>query len=256
MKQTKKYFTAGLWIFAFLTLSLLFTLYAAQAGITALLFLGATLGITASLGLLYVLLQTKKSTEALETELNEMKERETARLSAQNQQAGEGNQQYTEIFRIDEYISRIFSFNEIQVSSAEAYVEKVLQNIVKELEIAQALVFILNESDQLFHVSAQYAYFSEEQPRKFQIGEGLSGQVAKNRQMLNLKELPEGYVSVVVSGLGKSAPRSLIIAPIVHDDNCIGIIELASFKTFGENEETLVYKVCESMGNRLNKLRS
>jgi putative methionine-R-sulfoxide reductase with GAF domain len=55
--------------------------------------------------------------------------------------------------------------------------------------------------------------------------------------------------------LGKSAPQNLIIAPIVYNDSSIGVIELASFKQFDENEEALVRKMCELMANQLNELR-
>jgi putative methionine-R-sulfoxide reductase with GAF domain len=116
------------------------------------------------------------------------------------------------------------------------------------------LVFVLNDADQQFHISGEYAYFSEERPRSFPSGETLSGQVAQNQQLLNIKELPEGYITIL-SGLGKSAPRHLIIAPIVHNDVSIGVIELASFKPFGENEEALVRRICESMSDTLNKIR-
>jgi len=250
MDKPKKYFTLGLWTFAFLTVSLLFTMYAAGAGSTYMMYAGFIVSSILGSNFLVTLLQAKKTIETLEEELHSIKERENAKM--QKQQTGGDNQQYTEVFRIDEYHSRIMNVNETDL---EVYTEKILQNFANELKIVQGLVFVHNSTDNLFHVSGQYAYFSETQPRSFAIGEGLSGQVAKNRQTLNLKEIPEGYVTAL-SGLGKGTPRNVIIAPIVHNDNCIGIIELATFKAFGENEEALVGKICESMANRLNELRS
>ena len=73
--------------------------------------------------------------------------------------------------------------------------------------------------------------------------------------MLNLKELPDGYVTIL-SGLGKSAPPHLLVAPVVYQDNSIGVVELASFKPFGKNEEELISRICEMMANRLNELRT
>jgi two-component system chemotaxis sensor kinase CheA len=66
--------------------------------------------------------------------------------------------------------------------------------------------------------------------------------------------VPDNYITVL-SGLGKSTPHHLVIAPIIHNDKSIGVMEIASFKPFGENEETLVSKICEAMANRFNELR-
>ena len=120
--------------------------------------------------------------------------------------------------------------------------------------MVQGLVFVLSNIDQQFHISGEYAYFSEEQPRSFPLGETLSGQVAKSQKLLNVKELPEGYITVL-SGLGKGNPRHLVIAPIICDGESIGVIELASFNPFGENEEALIRRVSELMANQLNELR-
>jgi len=199
-------------------------------------------------------MQTKKTIDTLDEEVNRFREREGARIRG-NQQLTGGNNQLSGILKIDEVLARIMPTDDIQINNVEVYTEKVLQNIAKELNIVQGLIYVFNESVQMFNISGQYAYYSEEQPKSFIMGETLSGQVAKNKETLNLKELPPGYITVL-SGLGKSAPNNLIIAPIVHNENSIGVIELASFKSFGENEESLVSKICESIANRLNELRN
>jgi putative methionine-R-sulfoxide reductase with GAF domain len=253
MKQTRKYFTIGLWLFAIMTASILATLYATQTDFIVLLYACAIVSIMSAMGLLIVLLQSKRAINKLEIDVSHMKEIEDARVH-KSQQSTEATQQQTEIFKIDDAINQIMPSAEVQFSNAETYTEKLLQNIAKRMNIVQGLIFVLNDSDQKFHISGQYAYYSEIPPQSFMIGENLSGQVAKNRKMLNLTKLPAGYITII-SGLGKSAPNNLIIAPIVYNDNCIGILELASFKQFGENEEALVSKICELMANQLNELR-
>ena len=254
MNKTNKYFARGLWIFAFLIVCAFASFYAAQAGFTALLFGCIIMGVVLSLGLLFLLMQANRAFEKDEDEIKRLRQREKARMEKW-QQATEDSMQYQEIFRVDEMLARIMPAPETHFDSAVAFTEKTLQNIAKELDIVQGLVFVFNDTDKTFRISGQYAYFSEEQPRSFPLGETLSGQVAKNQKLLNLKDLPDGYVTVL-SGLGKSNPNSLIIAPVVHNGESIGIIELASFKPFGENEETLVKKICEAMAHQLNSLRN
>ena len=254
MNSTRKYFRIGLWIFAFLTLSILTGIYATYADIVILSYLCIIADFILLLCLLFVLMQSKTAIDELNDEIMRFREREKTNVQNE-QQTSENNFQNMKVFKIDEVLAGIMPSADTQFNSAETYTEKVLQNIAKGLDIVQGLVFVYDETDQMFKISGLYAYYSEEQPRNFPLGETLSGQVAKNKKMLNLKELPAGYVTVL-SGLGKSAPYNLIIAPIIHDGNSIGVIELASFKSFDENEELLVGKICESMANRLNELRS
>jgi transcriptional regulator with GAF, ATPase, and Fis domain len=250
MNKTNQYFTRGLWIFTLMIAGMLVLLYAIQTENTTLLFICITFCFILALGLLLLLLQANKKLGKNQQEILRLEQRVNAMM--QNEQKVDDNLQHQETFNCDEILAKIMPAAE---KNATAYSEKVLRNIAKELDIVQGLVFVLNDADQLFHISGEYAYFSEEQPRSFPLGETLSGQVAKNRKLLSLNELPEGYITVL-SGLGKSAPHNLIIAPIVHGDESIGVLELASFKPFGENEETLVGRICETMAELLNELRS
>jgi len=254
MNSTKNYFAIALCIFVFLTISIFTVLYAAFSDLTILSYLSVIVSFILMLSLLFVLLKTKKTIDELNEEVHRFKERESVRIRG-NQQTTDDNNFHTGVFKIEEVLGRIMPADDVKFDSAEVYSEKLLQNIAKGLNIVQGLIYVFDESDQMFNISGQYAYYSEEQPKSFQIGETLSGQVAKNKETLNLKELPEGYITVL-SGLGKSAPNNLIIAPIVHNENSIGVIELASFKTFSENEELIVAKICELIANRLNELRS
>jgi GAF domain-containing protein len=254
MNQTKKNVVRGQWIFAFLTVSILANIYAAQAGLIILLFVCVITCLVLSLGLLILLLQENKELDKNLQEVLRLKQRENAYLK-KKQRIIEDIHNTTEDFNTDEVFARIMPAAGSDLDSITAYTEKVLQNIAKEMDIVQGLVFVLNNTDQLFHMSGQYAYYSDAPPHSFPLGETLSGQAAKNRKILNVKELPEGYITIL-SGLGKSAPRHLMIVPIVYNRESIGVMELASFKPFGENEELLLLKVSESMANLLKELRN
>ena len=254
MDQIQKYTTPGIWIFAFLTAMMLTVIYAVQETLTILVFICVIISIIMSLGLLLLLLQSNKALVENEQELSRMKQNEKARLQSE-QRTTKHDQQQTKIFKVDEALARIMPEAGTDFDSATAYAEKILQNIAKEIDVVQGLIYILNDTDQLFHILGDYAYYSEEKPRDFPLGETLSGQVAKNKKLLNLKELPDGYITIL-SGLGKSNPRHLIIVPVLYNYESIGIIELASFKPFGRNDESLIMSISESMAGLLNEFRS
>lgn len=62
-------------------------------------------------------------------------------------------------------------------------------------------------------------------PDHFTRNDGLLGQVVKECRLLQLDNVPEGYVRFG-SALGSSVPRHLIIAPTHHDEQVNGVIEL------------------------------
>ena len=254
MNKTRQFFSRGLWIFSFMIAGMLVLLYAIQSDNSPLLFVCIIFCFIFALGLMMVLLQADKTLDKKQIEIAQLEQHLNVLLQ-KDQQTANDHQQQEQSFKTDEMLARIMPATETHFNSVVAFNEKLLQNIAKELDIVQGLVYVLNDADNLFHMSGEYAYFSEGHQLAFPLGENLSGQVAKNKKMLNLKELPEGYITIL-SGLGKSAPRHLIITPILHADESIGIMELASFKPFGENEELLVRKISEEMANLLNELRS
>ena len=128
------------------------------------------------------------------------------------------------------------------------FLEKLLSNIAKSLDIVQSIVFSKNEESNRFEMVASYAYFSETEPPTFAEGETLPGQVAKNQVVLNLSEVPDGYITVL-SGLGKGTPKHLLIVPIINNDGItVGVIELASFTEFTSHK----VKIFEKLGYLLN----
>jgi len=70
---------------------------------------------------------------------------------------------------------------------------------------------------------------------------------------LNLKEIPEDYVTIL-SGLGSSSPNNLLLIPIILEDETVGVIELASFKKFGKVIIELFESISDKMGKKIIKL--
>ena len=160
-------------------------------------------------------------------------------------------EQKEELIDIENYTKKILPKDNAKLDLVK-YTEKILSNIAKEFDIVQGLFFVKEKKSGIFDIAGKYAYFGEEEPKSFKIGESLSGQVAKNKKVLNLKDIPENYITIL-SGLGSSSPNYLLIIPIIMNDETIGIIELASFKEFKSNFSNLFEKISEQIGKVLVK---
>lgn len=132
----------------------------------------------------------------------------------------------------------------------EKFTENVLKNFAQVFEIVQGIFYLLDEKENIFKISNTFAFYSTETNKKFVVGEGINGQVVKNRKILIIDNVPENYVTVV-SGLGEGTPKYLIFIPIILKDNVIGLIELASFVQFPENAEKIFSLIAQNLADLL-----
>ncbi|MFJ6793629.1 HAMP domain-containing protein [Streptomyces sp. NPDC091268] len=77
-------------------------------------------------------------------------------------------------------------------------------------------------------------------------GETLVGQAARSRRILTAENVPAGYL--ISSGLGGAAPASLIVLPILVEDQVLGVIELASFNSFTPVHRDFLGRLMETVG--------
>ena len=81
------------------------------------------------------------------------------------------------------------------------------------------------------HLAATYAIASREHiATEIQIGDGLIGQVALEKQYLVLTEVPDDYLAIN-SALGDVLPTNILVWPVVHDGMLKGVIEIGSLDT-------------------------
>jgi hypothetical protein len=133
----------------------------------------------------------------------------------------------------------------------EPFFEKIFSALSQKFDAVQAIAFLKNPETSVFSFVAGYAYYTENPPPTFIEGETLPGQVAKNKEILKLCEIPENYITIV-SGLGKGSPKYLLIVPIFDQNNeSIGVIELASFKDFSDQMIKLMEKISHLIGEHL-----
>ncbi len=132
----------------------------------------------------------------------------------------------------------------------EAYAERILLNITRHFEIVQGIFFLKKQETGLFEPVSTFAYTSDKKPSPFRIGEGIHGQVAKNRRLLHLTSIPEGYLRIE-SGLGNSYPTNLLVIPLMLNKETIGIIELASFQVFDEEILWTFKNLAKIIGNAI-----
>jgi signal transduction histidine kinase/HAMP domain-containing protein len=92
-----------------------------------------------------------------------------------------------------------------------------------------------------------------DRPRRFRLGQSLVGQAARSRRTIAVEDVPVGYVAIT-SGLGGVTPASLIVLPIVAEDQVLGVIELASVHAFTPVHRSFLEQLMETIGVNVNTI--
>ena len=88
-----------------------------------------------------------------------------------------------------------------------------------------------------------------------EIGQGLIGQVAINKQKVLLERLV-GQQSRVVTGLSEWTPRNILVLPIVFEGEAKGVLELASVERFNPSHQAFLDQLTESIGIVINTIEA
>ncbi|WP_455354917.1 HAMP domain-containing protein [Streptomyces sp. SYSU K217416] len=90
-------------------------------------------------------------------------------------------------------------------------------------------------------------------PPRFRIGQSLVGQAARSRRTLTVRDVPPGYATIA-SGTGSLDPSTLIVLPIVVEDQVLGAIELAALRPFTAIHLDFLEQFIETVGVNVSSL--
>ena len=69
-----------------------------------------------------------------------------------------------------------------------------------------------------------------------------------------MSNIPKGYMKIL-SGLGESVPKSLLLIPLIYNDEVFGVLELASLKKINEHEREFLQNAAENIASTLSLTR-
>ena len=134
----------------------------------------------------------------------------------------------------------------------------IISNLVKYVGAIQGAIYFTNEEDPdniKLELSACYAYEKQKLiEQSFSVDDGLLGRAYHENRVINLTDLPPGYIKIV-SGLGDAQPNNLIIVPLIFNQKNSGMLELASFKMFEEYQVTFLSRIAESIASAISGLK-
>lgn len=121
---------------------------------------------------------------------------------------------------------------------------------------AQIGAFYVSDGNNCLHLVASYAYKKRKHRSKvFEMGEGLVGQAALEKQSIILTNVPDDYIAVS-SGLGEAQPRNIAVLPVLLEGEVKGVIELGSLSEFADDNLMFLNRVAENVAIAIHSAQS
>jgi signal transduction histidine kinase/HAMP domain-containing protein/ActR/RegA family two-component response regulator len=89
--------------------------------------------------------------------------------------------------------------------------------------------------------------------RTFAVGESLVGQAALERKRILVRQAPPDYIRIS-SGLGHAEPASVVIVPVLFEEEVLAVLELASFGAFSPLHLAFLDQLVETIGVIVNTI--
>lgn len=123
-----------------------------------------------------------------------------------------------------------------------------IEKLVEYVDAQQGGIFLLNDEkpeEPFLELIAHYAFTSEKAQKRFIIGEGYVGACFFEKQFIEIDNLSEDY-ACLRSGLGSEYLKHLLLAPLKINDECVGVVELGSFRKIKGYRISFVEKLMET----------
>ncbi len=134
----------------------------------------------------------------------------------------------------------------------------ILSELAPVVTAQQGVFYTMDASKEepILKLLASYAYKERKNiDNHFQLGEGLVGQCALEKEKILLVNAPRDYITIT-SGLGEAPPVNIIVMPVLFEGQVKAILELASFERFSPTHQAFLDQLTESIGIVLNTIEA
>lgn len=127
----------------------------------------------------------------------------------------------------------------------------VVMYIARYLDMHSGAMYVLDDRKKL-QLMGTYAWRQRKQhANRFEIGEGLVGQVALEKQSIELVNVPEDYLEIE-SGMGGAKPAQIMIIPLIYENELKGVFEFARLHPMTEEQRLFLDHSVENIAIAIN----
>lgn len=154
---------------------------------------------------------------------------------------------------MSEGISKFAEILRVHNSDRFEMLEKIMEELIDRVGAGQGGIFLVDDEDKnVLKLKTCYAYNRKKYLNQtIEYGQGIIGRCWSEGETIHMDDIPENYLKFQV-GLGKGSPKSILLVPIRFNNDVLGVIELASLRTFKEYEIQLCDRIAENLGSAIS----
>jgi methyl-accepting chemotaxis protein len=165
--------------------------------------------------------------------------------------------------RADKYVTQgVASIGEIlrrHADNMQTLSDELVGELSRYTQSNQGCMFLREEDENgepYLKMSATYAYDRKKfKEGRVEIGDSLVGQCFLEKEVIVLTQVPKDYVKIT-SGLGLATPSSVIIIPLLANEEVTGVLEFASFTKYNEGHVEFFKKASEAIATSLLSVKT
>jgi signal transduction histidine kinase/DNA-binding response OmpR family regulator/HPt (histidine-containing phosphotransfer) domain-containing protein len=116
----------------------------------------------------------------------------------------------------------------------------LLSRLSESIPLLYGAFYLGDDRGTRFSLAGGFAIDVEKKPREFRSGEGLVGQAAVERRLLEVNADPEDPSFRITAGVGNIEPQNLLFVPVAGPHRVTSIIELAPVHPLADRERSLL----------------
>ena len=161
---------------------------------------------------------------------------------------------------------RVEAYNEIitvlnSSKTLDALRGETLRILAARTNSQLGAMYAYDEDKAILYLASEYGFAGPLMPhRSYVLGEGIPGQCAADREVINIQNVPDDVEYSVKLGIGEFKPKNIICLPVIFQQQLLAVIVLASLKNFGEEELEIlnmaIPQVSVAVKNAMNVLET
>lgn len=137
--------------------------------------------------------------------------------------------------------------------------DKIIAYIVKYMNASQGALYLLGDdskdAQQELYIKSAYAHKRKKKLEdKIMPGEGLIGQCFLEKDYIYLTDVPDNFINIR-SGLGDANPTTVLITPMLVNEEIYGVFEIASFNPIEQYQIDFMMELGENIAMTLNNFK-
>jgi CheY-like chemotaxis protein/signal transduction histidine kinase len=136
--------------------------------------------------------------------------------------------------------------------------KSIITFLAKYVKAQVGALYLTNNAngDTTLQLVSSYAYTKRKSDRsEFNLGEGLVGQAALEKESILYTDVPEDYIAINL-GLSETSPRQVLVTPFICEGEVKGVIELGTAQEFTKNHQDFLDLACESIAIAFNSMQT